>query len=976
MGILKHWPAFVFAMAVLAVVGPARGQQIQPEEFTIRHGLSQGYIACMLQDREGFLWAGTKNGLNRFDGRRFQVFVNDPANPFSISHDYVNTLFEHGDFLLVGTNGGSLNIFHKKTRRFFRMPDSLPGGRLSALSVIKVAVDAQGDICLIDWKTVLEGNLYHIRLPQGFWERLERGEAGWAGAFIRKVSDDDIANFNLSRDGRRLYYTKAGALEEVDLKTGALRTHPHPGIQHACRILVPGPNNLVWISGKNGLLQFDGQTWTLLKAGLRASWMAVSPSGDYLLFNDPLSNGVYRCALSEYNGLPRPGDVSLLAKVSDFSTALADRSGNVWIGTGGVGLMKTSVQTSRFRTYFAGESISSPPFSTEDGGYAYIWEKENPVRITLPGTRHPVYLLQKKFAGLGLRARYLRDHQGNHWLYYQKSGQNNLVRIPAPGGGAPRSYAFKTGEVHLGHFAADTDGQIYIGLNGVLYRFNPKTEQFTEHVYQAVQPRGSEVRSLAKTPDGRWWLGTFRGLVEAQPNTTGDYDFRLWQYEPGDTNSLRNNDISSLLPDPNDPNFLWIGTKGGGLARMDINSGAFKHLTTRDGLPNDVIYAVLADEQGYLWLSSNKGLIRYQPESGQIKNFTEADGLQSDEFNTWAYGKTPGGELMFGGVKGLNVFHPKDIVDNPNLPPVFLTGLKISNRAVTSGDSTGLLTQTLEFTEKIRLPFSQNNITLEFAALEYTVPSKNRFRYYLEGAEAEWAHEGSEPSAQYLSLAPGNYTFKVIACNNDGVWNPVPATLHITVLPPWYRSWWAWLFYAAAIGALIYLYMRFRIGQIHLQQSLALEQQEAERVRELDEFKSRLFTNITHEFRTPLTVVLGTSEQLEKQVSELAFPDLKTAYAFAHELKNRLALIRRNGRNLLDLVNQLLDLAKAESNQLKIHLVQGDVVRYIRYIAESFHSLSNQRNVLLTVDNRLPEMVMDYDPEKLRQILSNLISNA
>jgi signal transduction histidine kinase/DNA-binding response OmpR family regulator len=487
------------------------------------------------------------------------------------------------------------------------------------------------------------------------------------------------------------------------------------------------------------------------------------------------------------------------------------------------------------------------------------------------------------------------------------------------------------------------------------------------------------MRALAKTPDGRWWLGTSKGLVEARPNAAGGFDFRLWEYKAGNDNSPRNNDVSSLLPDPKDANALWIGTKGGGLARMDIKNGQFRHLTTRNGLPNDVIYAVLPDPEnsgGCLWLSSNKGLTRYHPESGQIKNFTEADGLQSDEFNTWAYGKTPTGELMFGGVKGLNVFHPKDIQDNPHLPRAFLTGLKINNHTITPGDSTGLLAQTLEFTEKIRLPFHQNSITLEFAALEYTAPSKNRFRYYLEGAEAEWAHESSEPSAQYLNLSPGDYVFKVMACNNDGVWNPAPASLRITVLPPWYRSWLAYLFYAAAVGGLIWLYMRFRLGQLRLEQKLALEHREAERIRELDEFKSRLFTNITHEFRTPLTVVLGTSEQLEKQAPESVFPDLNTANTFAGGLKNRLALIRRNGRNLLDLVNQLLDLAKAESNQLKIHLVQGDVVRYVRYVVESFHSLSNQRNVLLTVDSKLPELAMDYDPEKLRQILSNLISNA
>ncbi|MEO0628653.1 MAG: ATP-binding protein, partial [Bacteroidota bacterium] len=387
-------------------------------------------------------------------------------------------------------------------------------------------------------------------------------------------------------------------------------------------------------------------------------------------------------------------------------------------------------------------------------------------------------------------------------------------------------------------------------------------------------------------------------------------------------------------------------------------------LTTNDGLPNNVIYAVLNDEAGNLWLSSNKGIIAYTPETGRIRNFTAADGMQSDEFNTIAYGKAPDGTLFFGGINGLNAFRPEELTDNPIQPGVRITQLAINNEIIDSGDSTYLLGQAIEYTQEISLGYSQNNISLTFAALEFTAPSKNTFSYYLEGAEEAWTHTTIDNRASYLNLDPGKYTFRVKAANGDLVWGDQIAILHITIMPPWYRSTWAYLLYGLLIGLGFWWFLKLQRNRIQLKYSLESEQKEAERLKELESFRSRLYTNITHEFRTPLTVVLGSADQLKKLEPK------------SQEGKKHLSLIRRNGKNLLNLVNQMLDLSKVEHNKLDIDYQQGDILRYIRYIIESYYSVANTNNVLLKLDSEQTEIWMDYDSEKIRQIISNLLSNA
>jgi len=414
--------------------------------------------------------------------------------------------------------------------------------------------------------------------------------------------------------------------------------------------------------------------------------------------------------------------------------------------------------------------------------------------------------------------------------------------------------------------------------------------------------------------------------------------------------------------------YIWVGHHEG-LIRYDPKTGSRQHFTTREWLPHNIVYSILQDGP-MLWIGTHNGLCRFDTRTNETKNYYVEDGLTHNEFNTRSALRTSDGKMYFGGLNGLIAFRPADL---EAATPRYRPSLYLTRFSKLDGRKDSLVSWnnlTADGLNEIHLHPADRSVAFEFSINSYVNPTQNKYLYYLDNWESPWSNETRDGRAVYQYLPPGNYVLRVKATDPFG--NPAGNEIALPIEMPrvWYLRWWACLFYAAALlfgGRMLY---RIRLRQ-------HLEHQEAMRLRELDQFKSRLFTNITHEFRTPLTVILGVAEQLENQApGEEKFAALPIANRFAEGLKNRLALIRRNGRNLLDLVNQLLDLAKAENNQLKVHLVQGDVVQYLRYITESFHSVANQNNILLRVSSKIPELVMDYDPEKLRQILTNLIANA
>jgi len=520
----------------------------------------------------------------------------------------------------------------------------------------------------------------------------------------------------------------------------------------------------------------------------------------------------------------------------------------------------------------------------------------------------------------------------------------------------------------------DSKQQIWFaGLGGNITLLNTATEKTTTFTINTnAAKRLSEfaiITALYEDKNGTYWIGTVDGFAHVQLTKTPDAEPQIkWYYNNNNPNSLNYNHVTCFLDDPSDSGYLWICTKGGGLNRLEKSSGNFFHLTVKDGLPDNVVYGILTDDAGNIWGSTNRGIFclskskNGKKESWTFRNFTKQDGLQDDEFNTNAYRKMPNGNLAFGGVNGLNIFNPKEILAKNYKPQVYITNILVGNLPVLPNDKSGVLKNSIEQSPSITLNHLQDILTLEFSSLDYTAPAQNKYRYQLVGVDEEWVESGTRRSATYLHLPSGNYTFKVQGSNSQGIWSPEITELKITVNPPWWRTWWAYLLYALLIGFALRAYFLFRINKAKLQSQLHYEQQEAKRIKELDTVKTQLYANITHEFRTPLTVILGMAQQVKAKPAE--------------HLDAGMDMIVRNGNHLLNLVNEMLDLSKLEDGKMTLHLVNGDVINFLRYIVESFQSLAVSQQKQFHFLSDADELVVAYDAEKLRQIITNLLSNA
>ncbi|MBK8567909.1 MAG: hypothetical protein IPN76_32460 [Saprospiraceae bacterium] len=839
------------------------------ERIGIEQGLSQGFVTCLAQDREGFIWAGTMNGLNRYDGQRMKVFVSDPHDSLSLSSSAIGGIHDFGDCLLVGTYGTGLNIFCKKSQRFFRLPyrlssqANLPtdktytGNSLPAENVFnELIVDADGHIWLLNYNGVFSQKAWVVRMevPKGFWEELPSDPSLVSKIQYRAWYMDNLESnwpqFIVVNERQIICFRKDQTLvfnhQEQNWVTLKLKGGPPQKLAH-----------IVFAEDKRtSLLQSaDSLAWHCTGDDCR---LLGKLPGMVFFFNDKKvwlrQDGWYKTypIANSLETVDWAGPALSVPRKDVRWMAMFDRSGNLWFPERISGLAKYSTINGRFRHYFQGQSLMTCPFNSQNDGFGYLKD----ARIKLNSKPDPLLEAIQRMLDRESLSSFMINHDaaGNYWMVIYQTGLKHhfVVKADKLTGQVKRwKSPMASDAAYFSTF--DEMGRYWYTTGGRLACFDPNLpetandeQRWAFFDFGALGTADDQIIGMAKTADGSWWMASMKGLIRAKPNRSEAgkprFDFQMLTTKANVENSPRSNNVACLLTDPKDANLLWIGSKGGGLSRLDTRTGHFKHLTTRNGLPNDVIYGILPDDEGRLWLSSNRGLIRYNPVTGEIKTFRQADGLQSDEFNSHAYSKTLSGELMFGGVNGLNVFDPKDLVDNKAKPKVLLTGLRINNLPVSVRDGDGILKESIEFCKEIVLPFSKHNITFEFAALEFTAPTKNKFRYYLKGAEKEWEQEGSEPHATYLNLPPGDYTFIVNGSNNDGVWSDEPVRLRITILAPWYRTWLAYLAYLLVLGGLAYWLVRDWMKKRDLRQTLELKEKEALHVGEMNQLKLDEFT--------------------------------------------------------------------------------------------------------------------------------------
>ncbi|OWY22388.1 hypothetical protein C7N43_09435 [Sphingobacteriales bacterium UPWRP_1] len=649
----------------------------------------------------------------------------------------------------------------------------------------------------------------------------------------------------------------------------------------------------------------------------------------------------------------------------EFKSLLPDKQGTIWLGTVGHGLVQLVPKPKYFTHYLAGHSINSirhipnsQNLYIQKGSTAYRFQPPNTLEtttITFQNKQYPAVSMLAASGGAIIVRSIETTHLKNHLLYCRLPNGTEQMYI------LPESY-------FADPLFEDRQRRVWLaGSMGIFACLLPNADTLLTYSYQHVLQTDNSnltIKQMYQSADDNFWIATQQGLLQMAAPLQQQPTFKRWKTDPNNPYSLSSNAIMAVLDDPAQPErFLWVATNGNGLNKMDKTTGNCIHFTKNNGLPDNVVYGILADSLGRLWLSTNFGLSCFTPQTNHFRNFTAEDGLQDNEFNNQSFFKDEQGTMYFGGINGLTAFKPESILPDANLAPVFFTELKINNQFTDLRDSLGILQLPLEFSETIYLKYYQNFLTISYATLNYAQKNNSTYYYKLDGIDKDWVFANHNAELSYPNLAPGHYTLQVANVNQSGLRNPHPATLQVVITPPWWRSRVAYITYALLLLAAIAGAFRFQANRLKLQNQLLFKQKEAQNLQALDELKTRFFTNITHEFRTPLTLILEPVKQL-----------LQNPKATDFSTQHRIIL--NNATRLLALVNQLLDLSKLEDGKLQTNWVEGDLLLILREIYDYFLPLVHKKNQTLVWQTKLTELQGVTDRQMLEKITYNLLSNA
>ncbi|GAA4009863.1 hypothetical protein GCM10022408_22520 [Hymenobacter fastidiosus] len=810
---------------VFSLAGLGQAQSQPPPTLTFRtltstNGLSENSVYCMAQDLRGFLWLGTQDGLSRYDGSGVRVFRNDPQRLGSLSSNFILALTaDRQGQIWVGTGGGGLSRYNPLTDRFRTFQHHADSsGSLTDNFVRAVFCDRQGRI----WVGV-EGGLERFDPKTGRFQLFRHRAA--EPITERRNSIRTIAQ---DHRGRIWVGTGEGRVSFLNQSTGLLEAEARWVTSSAITVLCPAARGDLWVGTETdglGYLPADGGTPRFFRPdsgrpnslpGLTVR--AIRRDAQGLIWvgtNNGLARyqpatasfSVYRHELAEPHSLADNVVLSLFQ----------DRSGLLWAGTEG-GVSSFEARPGVFTTYPISASVPGPVWAVAEDARGRVWvgtENEGLVCYDPVTKRRQQYRHDSRNPG-SLSEDFVRalcfDGQGRLWIGTQSQGLDCLE----PDAASFTHYRHQSGQPNslsddfIRSVSLDREGRLWVGTEAGLNRYEPGRKRFTTFRQQPgnSQSLGNNfVRAVHQDRRGLVWIGTSGGLCRYDPATQTFTTFRTDARTP---TSLSSNFVRTILEDH--AGQLWIGTEGGGFCRLDDpQTGRFTTFREPQGLPNDVVYGILEDAAHDLWLSTNNGLARFTPATAQFHTFDVRDGLPHDEFNAGAYHRGRSGQLYFGGVKGLMSFHPATVPTNAVPPVVVLTGFRKFNQPVELDTS---------ITERRRITLSPRDyfFSLEFAALNYRLPDKNRYAYMLENFDPDWVQAGTRHEATYTNLDPGTYTFRVRAANNDGVWNPRGTSLVVVVQTPWYRTWWFRILISWVVFGLLFLAYQLRIRQV-----LALE---------------------------------------------------------------------------------------------------------------------------------------------------------
>ena len=930
---------FWFVCILSGLVGKAGTGAPEPEYLTVRTGLPQGFVNSIIQDSRGFIWMATRDGLCRYDGIRFRIYTHDPQDANSLSFSSVYEIQEdQTGKLWIRTENNNVDQFDPATGRSKRVSNTRAfAAALNRSQLVSIQPDRAGNV----WVATRTNGFFRLNANGTVSHRQWANQPDSAKTGLHQVLLDRQNQLWLATQRGLFRYTlPTRALRSFGTEQGMPQRDVYRLHERATGELMLGfPGRVALFNTKSGRVR---QVIDLPNQPGLPLFTTDRNGLDYINQNRYTDkNGLSPLFTTPAQQSPK------LARFSPLSL-LVDRTNVLWMGLNGDGVIKYDLNKRPFQTW---PYVSN--FQTD-------WLTQ---QLAIPQEAIPAGIRQQSSSSI----RYQFNRRKTLWISspqtvpyrYDASAKTFIPVLPT----GIESRWLPGGTFRLTALAAGAAGELW-GLlgpnNQAVVRHNPSLATFTAFPLPLPPNHPYTITSMV-VDGGRIYLATENhGLLRADLSQK-----RLirWRSVPDDPNSLPGNALLCLAQDPKQYNFLWIGTFGEGLCRLDKMTGQIRRFTVGQGLSNNIIYAIRPDKNGALWLSTNRGLCRFDTRTFDAQNYMTDDGLPSEEFKQNHDVTLPDGRLIFGGIGGYTAFDPARIRQDPFKPTVALTGLRINNQLVTTTTPNSPIDKSINEIQTLVLSYGQNFLSIDFAALEFNQSHKNQYRYKLTGLDKGWVYSGNTATATYTNLPPDTYTFVVNASNTSGVWSPAVHSLQIIIEPPLWATWWAFTAYALALLGLLLLFVWVRIRRLHQRSTLQLREQEAAQLKHLDEVKTRFFANITHELRTPLTLILTPLDQILTEASDSPF-------------HARLSLIHRSANRLLRLINELLDLAKLDAGNLTITPTPANLPEFIQRVVDDFTEEAERKPVQLNLTAQFDQVMYFFDPDKVEKILSNLLSNA
>lgn len=962
----------LFVILIFSVT-QTMGQSFSPKfrPLSQEHGLSNNAVRFIYQDKSGFIWIATRSGLNRYDGYEFQVYSKEGKGRYYIPWDDIHHICEDlaGRLLIILFNGEvvALNSATQAFEPYFTDDEKKQSG-LKDYVVGNFYSDKTG----ILWLSTLNNGLLAFNQKNRTWRFYHtKSQPAMLSNKVKSIFKDSQ---------NRLWVATDIGLTVISVDGNSTTDYPISTLSsdkkfNSINVIYEDRLNRMWIGTEIGLFFFRPSTGQFIS--FESVTKQKSPSTIIRCLQDDANGNIwigtddglhiFDAQKQSLREVPvNPKERFALNDKYVFSIC-RDRQNNMWAGTyfGGVNVH-----------YYAANGFGSFPqkeahdaldgkiirdivedkkgniwFGLENSGVVGLMGKNRIVRKMTDKT-----LKTAQVQGLDC------DEEGNLWVgNYNKSLDFFNVKTQKT-----RYFEHKSIDTTslsyngVNNVLVDKKGRIWVGTNsGGLNRYDKEKDIFYhyKHTGLAGSLSNDQVATLHEDRRGRIWVGTVRGLnlYDEQKNTFKTYSLG----EQGKNTSVENKYVTAIFD--NHKGTIWVGTVGDGLFKLDPNTGKSVAIAPDAPLSNSTVYKILEDKGGQLWFSSNNGLYRLNPATNQYEKYTSIDGLTSNQFNYNSGLLLSDGQLIFGSVNGYTLFDPAQIQKSDYKPALIITDFRI-------GDTPAREVNELKDNpfEKIRLPYDQATLHLSFVALEYGSYDNKLYSYKLEGYDKEWSIPSKNKSATFTQLASGNYQFLVKATNNDGEWLAAAKPISIQIRYPWWRSYWAYGFYLVLLGGAIYLFAQYSVIRNNRKQELLLEHYEREREQELNALKYRFFTNISHEFRTPLTLIKAPLEELKTRLSKSG----------GEPLSQRIQLMSQQVDKMMRLVDQLMDVSKSEMGQLNIYLSATDIAVLCSQLVKQFQTMATQQKIDLQYIPSLSHLTALIDVDKIEKVLYNLLSNA